>query len=151
MHRALILFPLLLTACSTSPQVAAPTATHTPFPGNIPLPTITPSLTVPPPLTLTPQPFSSPIPFGPDLEDFAGNINPLTGREVQDPSLLKLPAVLVSISNMPFTARPQAGPGFAPWVYELYIGEGATRFMNVFYGQYPRSIPNLLGGCEVRE
>jgi len=51
---------------------------------------------------------------------------------------------------MPFTARPQAGPGFAPWVYELYIGEGATRFMNVFYGQYPRSIPNIYGGCEVR-
>ena len=70
---------------------------------------------------------------------------------MQDPSLLKLPAVLVSISNMPFTARPQAGPGFAPWVYELYIGEGATRFMNVFYGQYPRTIPNIRGGCEVRE
>jgi len=70
---------------------------------------------------------------------------------VQDPSLLSLPAVLVSISNMPFTARPQAGPGFAPWVYELYIGEGATRFMNVFYGQYPRTIPNITGGCEVRE
>jgi hypothetical protein len=52
---------------------------------------------------------------------------------------------------MPFTARPQAGPGFAPWVYELYIGEGATRFMNVFYGQYPRSIPNIQGGCDVRE
>jgi hypothetical protein len=78
-------------------------------------------------------------------------VNPLTGRAVQDPSLLELPAVLVSISNMPFTARPQAGPGFAPWVYELYIGEGATRFMNVFYGQYPRSIPDILGGCKVRE
>jgi hypothetical protein len=70
---------------------------------------------------------------------------------VQDPSLLDLPAVLVSISNMPVTARPQAGPGFAPWVYELYIGEGATRFMNVFYGDYPRTIPNIHGGCEVRD
>ena len=70
---------------------------------------------------------------------------------MQDPSLLGLPAVLVSISNMPFTARPQAGPGFSPWVYELYIGEGATRLMNVFYGQYPRSIPNIQGGCKVRE
>ena len=52
---------------------------------------------------------------------------------------------------MPFTARPQAGPGFASWVYELYIGEGATRFMNIFYGEYPRSIPNINGGCEVRK
>jgi hypothetical protein len=78
-------------------------------------------------------------------------MNPLTGRAVLDPSLLDLPAVLVSISNMPVTARPQAGPGFAPWVYELYIGEGATRFMNVFYGDYPRTIPDVNGGCEVRE
>src|SRR5512139_3500718 len=152
MHRALGLFLLaLLTACSTSPQVSAPSATNSPIPESVPSPTITPSLTVPPPLSPTPQPLTTPIPYGPDLEDFPSNVNPLTGREVQDPSLLKLPAVLVSISNMPFTARPQAGPGFAPWVYELYIGEGATRFMNVFYGQYPRSIPNLLGGCVVRE
>ena len=78
-------------------------------------------------------------------------MNPLTGQAVQDPSLLGLPAVLVSISNMPFTARPQAGPGFASWVYELYIGEGATRFMNVFYGEYPHSIPNIQGGCAVRD
>jgi len=70
---------------------------------------------------------------------------------VSEPSLLKLPAVLVSISNMPVSARPQAGPGFASWVYELYIGEGTTRFMNVFYGEYPRSIPNITGGCEIRD
>jgi hypothetical protein len=70
---------------------------------------------------------------------------------VSEPSLLNLPAVLVSISNMPVSARPQAGPGFASWVYELYIGEGATRFMNVFYGEYPRTIPNISGGCEVRQ
>ncbi len=52
---------------------------------------------------------------------------------------------------MPVTARPQAGPGFAPWVFELYIGEGATRFMNVFYGDYPRAVPNIVGDCKVRE
>jgi hypothetical protein len=70
---------------------------------------------------------------------------------VEDPSLLKLPAVLVSISNMPVTARPQAGPGFAPWVYELFIGEGTTRFLNVFYGDFPRAVPNVSGGCKARE
>jgi hypothetical protein len=52
---------------------------------------------------------------------------------------------------MPVTARPQAGPGFAPWVYELYIGEGTTRFLNVFYGDYPRAVPNVIGECKVRE
>ena len=89
--------------------------------------------------------------YGPEAEDFPLDVNPLTGREVLDPSLLRFPAVLVSISNMPVTARPQAGPGFAPWVYELYIGEGATRFLNVFYGDFPRSIPNVSGGCAVRQ
>ena len=109
------------------------------------------SMTIPSALTSTPQPRLSPITYGPELENFPADTNPLTGLAVQDPSLLSLPAVLVSISNMPFTARPQAGPGFASWVYELYIGEGATRFMNIFYGNYPRTIPNISGGCEVRD
>jgi hypothetical protein len=70
---------------------------------------------------------------------------------VQDPSLLELPAVLVSISNMPVTARPQAGLSFASWVFEFFIGEGTTRFMSVFYGDYPRIIPDVRGDCPVRE
>lgn len=74
----------------------------------------------------------------------------MTGRAVADPSLFNLPAVLVSISNMPVSARPQAGPGFASWIFELFIGEGTTRFMGVFYGDYPRAIPNLHGRCKVR-
>ena len=64
--------------------------------------------------------------------------------------MLELPAVLVSISNMPVTARPQAGLSFAPWVFELFIGEGTTRFMSVFYGDTPRTIPNVTGNCPVR-
>ncbi len=149
MRRAILLVLLFITsACSSPsvPQVIQPTATETS------IPTVTNTTTTIPPLpTSTPQPRLSPITYGPELEDFPAGINPLTGLAVQDPSLLSLPAVLVSISNMPFTARPQAGPGFASWVYELYIGEGATRFMNVFYGQYPRTIPNINGGCAVRE
>jgi hypothetical protein len=145
-----MLLLLLLAACSSHPPVVLPAATTTSTPGNLSS-TSTSLPTIPPTLSPTPQPLTTPAPYGPDLDNFPANVNPLTGREVQDPSLLKLPAVLVSISNMPFTARPQAGPGFAPWVYELYIGEGATRFMNVFYGQYPRSIPNIQGGCDVRE
>jgi hypothetical protein len=152
MHRAFGLFLLfLMAACSTNVPVVQRTTTASPVPENFPSATTTSSPAITPTLSSTPQPFSPSITYGPDLDGFPSNVNPLTGREVQDPSLLGLPAVLVSISNMPFTARPQAGPGFAPWVYELYIGEGATRFMNVFYGQYPRSIPNILGGCEVRE
>ena len=147
MRRAIGLFLLvILTACASAPQTAQPT--------KIIISTtsvITPSITITPSPTSAPQSRLSLASYGPELEDFPTGVNPLTGRAVQDPSLLGLPAVLVSISNMPFTARPQAGPGFASWVYELYIGEGATRFMNVFYGQYPRSVPNIQGGCDVRD
>src|SRR5215208_3752903 len=148
MRRAILLFILVTTACSAPPLIQS-TATDTTVPArtSTSTSTIIPSATS----TSTPQPRVSPMSYGPEAGDFPPNVNPLTGREVLDPSLLKLPAVLVSISNMPVTARPQAGPGFAPWVYELYIGEGTTRFLNVFYGDFPREVPNVSGGCEVRE
>jgi len=146
MHRAILLLSLLINACSPPPSIPPPsTGTVTSFF------TTTPTSTPVPLATSTPQSRLSPVSYGPEAEDFPAAINPLTGREVFDPSLLKFPAVLVSISNMPVTARPQAGPGFAPWVYELYIGEGATRFLNVFYGDFPRAIPNINGGCKVRD
>ena len=89
--------------------------------------------------------------LGPDADSFPTGINPLTGRAVSDPSLLGIPAMLISISNSPVTARPQAGPGFADWVFELFIGTATTRFLGVFYGEYPRPVPNISGGCAVRD
>jgi len=77
-------------------------------------------------------------------------INPLTGLAVQDPSLLQIPATLLSISHFPPTARPQAGLSFAPYVFEVYITEGATRFLTTFYGQYPAPEVPITGNCEVR-
>jgi hypothetical protein len=76
--------------------------------------------------------------------------NPLTGLPVADPSLLELPAVLVSISHFPVTARPQAGLSFAPYVFEIYITEGATRFLTTFYGEFPAPEVPINGNCEVR-
>ena len=78
-------------------------------------------------------------------------INPLTGLAVQDPSLLQIPATLLSISHFPPTARPQAGLSFAPYIFEVYITEGATRFLTTFYGQYPAPEVPLTGNCEVRK
>jgi hypothetical protein len=78
-------------------------------------------------------------------------LNPLTGLEVQDPALLKMPAVLVSISHFPATARPQAGLSFAPFVYEFYITEGATRFLTVFHGEWPAPEEPVRGGCDPRQ
>lgn len=76
--------------------------------------------------------------------------NPLTGLPVADPSLLQFPALLVSISHFPVEARPQAGLSFAPYVFEIYITEGATRFLTTFYGQFPAPEIPITGNCEVR-
>jgi hypothetical protein len=83
---------------------------------------------------------ASPGKVGPD--QFPAHISPLTGLPVTDPSLLSLPPALISVSNFPLSARPQAGLSFAPFVYELYIGEGMTRFLALFYGGYPQVNPD---------
>lgn len=106
--------------------------------------------------TLPPEPQSTPtlqsIPsttsLGPD--EFPQGYNPLTGQRVADPSLLDIPALLVSISHFPPAARPQAGFSFAPFVYELFITEGATGHMAVFYGEFPEPEIPLHGDCEIR-
>ncbi len=67
-----------------------------------------------------------------------------------DPSLLKVPALLVSVSNFPVTARPQAGLSFAPFVFEFSITEGQSRFLATFYGQYPAPEVPVTGDCVVR-
>lgn len=92
------------------------------------------------------EPTNQPIP--PIL--LPDSVNPLTGLEVADPSLLELPAVLVSISTFPVTARPQAGPSFAPFVFEIYITEGTTRYLTTFYGEFPAPEVPLTGSCPVR-
>jgi hypothetical protein len=76
--------------------------------------------------------------------------NPLTGLPVADPSLLEFPALLVSISHFPVEARPQAGLSFAPYVFEIYITEGATRFLTTFYGEFPAPEIPVIGDCQVR-
>lgn len=87
---------------------------------------------------------------GPQIGDFPAGINPLTGLPVEDPSLLELPAVMISIPHFPPSARPQAGLSYAPWIFEIYIGEGGTRFLATFYGEEPAVRPRLTGSCEVR-
>ncbi len=76
-----------------------------------------------------------PASLGPDR--FPAGVNPLTGLAVDDPAALSLPPALVSVSNFPVSARPQSGLSFAAYVFELYIGEGMTRFLALFYGEYP--------------
>jgi len=68
-------------------------------------------------------------------------INPLSGLPVQDAQNLMLPPALVSVTNFPPTARPQAGLSFSPIVFELFIGDGMTRYLAIFYGDYPEGSP----------
>ncbi len=119
------------STASPTPRVAAATAT-------IPASTATPKATTTPPT------------YGPALSQFPAGINPLTGERVVDPSLLKIPAVLISVSHFPATARPQAGLSFAPFVYEFSITGGETRFLAAFYGQFPAPEVPLKGDCVVR-
>ena len=88
---------------------------------------------------------------GSPLNEFPPSINPLTGLPVADPKLLKTPALLVSISHFPATARPQAGLSFAPYVFEFYITEGATRFLTAFYGEFPYPEIPVTGNCAIRK
>ena len=106
--------------------------------------------TVIPTISPSPQPTAASISYGPKPENFPADINPLTGERVSDPALLKIPALLISVSNFPVTARPQAGLSFAPFVFEFSITEGQSRFLATFYGQYPAAEVPVTGNCETR-
>lgn len=116
-------------------STSLPTSTNTPAP---PTPTFTP---VPTFTATSVPPTPTPLPVGPNPEDIPDGYNPLTGLPAEDPSALMLPAVLISITNFPPSARPQSGLSFSPWVYEIYIAEGMTRFLATFYGAFPKIPP----------
>ena len=132
-----ILITFLISHCNPS----VPTLTSSqPDPGRTETAATSPAAEgTPPPLPQTAEP-----------TPYIEVINPLTGLAVENPSLLQIPATLLSISHFPVTARPQAGLSFAPYVFEIYITEGATRFLTTFYGQYPEPEIPITGNCEVR-
>lgn len=139
-------FLFLIASCGAKNETAAlPDTDPPPI-----LPTATQVASLPT-ASPTPQSLSAPATFGPDKENFPATYNPLNAQQTEDPSQLETPALLVSISHFPVTARPQAGLSFAPWVFEFYITEGATRFLSVFYGEVPGPEIPVTGGCEIRQ
>lgn len=74
-----------------------------------------------------------PAPVGPDFEE---GYNPLTGLPLADTATLALRPLLVAITNFPPSARPQAGLSAAAQVWETSIGQGMTRFLAVYYGDF---------------
>jgi hypothetical protein len=143
MKRHLILFAtilILLVGCgraaqptpptATLPPTTAPTSTLTPLLSASPTATRVPALTATP--SATPTPVYPPAGRGPT--GFAQEVNPLTGLEVGDPTMLERRPVMIKVENLPRAHRPQWGLSIADLVYEYYTEFGATRFAAVFYG-----------------
>lgn len=116
----LVFLAALLAACG---QGFGPVATETPSPSETPAPTATPS---PEPTPLYPPEGYGPSGFPPD-------VSPLTGLHVADPALLERRPLLVKVTNLPRSARPQWGLSLADIVIEYYTEEGSTRFAALFY------------------
>lgn len=94
--------------------------------------------------TLSPTPEPTLGPVGPS--NFPEGVNPLTGELVDDPTLLDRRPVFVKVANYPVSGRPHAGLSAADLVFEYYIGEGANRFMAVYYGQNSEKIGSVRSG-----
>lgn len=109
-----------LTTTTPTPFLASATATETPQQ------TMEPSAS-PAPGTRATSEFS--------FEEFPPDVNPLTGLQVPDPSILERRPVAVKISNYPRSNRPQWGLSLADIVYEFYHNNDLTRFYAIFYGQ----------------
>jgi len=129
-------------AASTPAQAAASQNTATPAiqPSLAPSlePTVEPSAapTTAPTGEPAAQPTAAPAVSGP--QEYPQGVNPLTGLPVDNTANLQAPPALVSITNFPITARPQAGLSYSPVVHEVYVGEGTTRFLALFYGDFPQ-------------
>jgi hypothetical protein len=76
-------------------------------------------------------------PFPEDSSSTGIALNPLTGLPVQDPASLLKPPSMISITNWPVSARPQAGLSYVSMVFEFSIGDGESRFFSLFYGDLP--------------
>jgi len=99
------------------------------------------SSTVPPHLT-TETPVAK-IETTPTFEEFPADVNPLTGLQVNNPSILNRRPQVIKISNAPVLVRPQAGIGAADIVFEHYAEGGLTRFSAIFYSQAPDRVGSI--------
>jgi hypothetical protein len=79
-----------------------------------------------------PTPAPSPTSTAPPTE-------PLTGRALSDPTLLKRPAVAVKVSNVR-TAHPQVGIDRADIVFCEPIGVSYTRLAAIFHSEIPAAV-----------
>src|SRR5258706_363399 len=118
--------PLIVT--SGGPVVTATTEAAIP---NTPEPTSTTAPTLPAPTeaVVTPQTISQ---VGPD--QYPDNVDPLTGLEVADATLLNRRPLAVKVSEFPRRVRPQDGLSYADLVFEHYAEAGVSRMTAIFLG-----------------
>jgi hypothetical protein len=141
----LALIQLFLSACGGSGRAITPTPTRTPQPKvtATPISIHTPTATPP---TATPDTSPTPTPDTSIITEFPPDVNPLTGLQVPDPTLLERRPQAIKISNSPPVVRPQAGLGFADLVFEHYAEGGVTRFTAVFLSQGASKVGSIRSG-----
>lgn len=141
-NKALILIGFLLLATACRPTVLSPTPTNpstaipaSPTVTTIP-PTLTPTATLEPTATPTALPTLTPTPLAYGPTNFPANINPLTGLQVANPTILDRRPIAVKINLVPRTTyRPPWGISLADIVWEYYHNDGYSRLHAIFYGQ----------------
>jgi len=108
---------------------AAPTFTPLPTSTSTPTPTITPT-----PVTVV---------YGPT--NFPKNVNPLTGLEVTEATILDRRPVLMKVADQA-AGRPHAGLTNADIVFDYYIGNGLDRFLALYYGKNDSNVGTMRSG-----
>lgn len=118
------------TVVPTEAYTETPAATNTPIPTESPVPSLTP--------------IQANIAVGPD--NFPPDVNPLTGLQVQDVTILERRPVSVKIQIFPRGQRPPMGVGRADIVYDYYQNTGMTRFHAIFYGENSEQVGPIRSG-----
>jgi hypothetical protein len=137
----LVSLSVLLTACAPVAATANPTIAQTA--------TLVASATpLPPTLSPSPQPSPTPVypPEGYGPSNFPSSVNPLTGLQVSTPALLDRRPLLIKVSNLPRSVRPQWGLSLADIVFEYYTESGTTRFAAIFYGNNADMVGSIRSG-----
>lgn len=79
--------------------------------------------------------------IGPD--SFPRDVNPLTGLEMADQTVLQRRPLAIKVSNAPDLVRPQAGLAQADLVFEHYVEGSLTRFTAIFYTHTPSHVGSV--------
>jgi hypothetical protein len=138
---------LVASACAGISTTSSPAilTSATLQPSASPLPnTATPTTTQPPTNTPLPSETSTPVAYGPDL--FPANVDPLTGLEVIDPTLLSRRPVSVKVQIFPRGQRPPWGISLADLVFDYYQNSGMTRFHAIFYSNNAEQVGPIRSG-----